>query len=144
MSEEITAITCIVGCYRVFLFLCRHLNSRYPWFPDVKALTLAILSKTNNADPLCPEYPLSQFVLQYPRLKMGIDLLSSVVELYQWLHTELTYVVTYDDAAAITLGRLAKVTTKYLPDHNVAHYDKLKSKFNHLLVMCIALLLSFI
>ena len=112
----------------------------------MKALTLAVLSKINNADPSCPEYPLSQFVLQYPRLKMGIDLLPSVVELYQWLHTELTYVVTYDDAAAITLGRLAKVTTKYLPDQNVAHYEKLKSKFNrnHVLIMCIALIFSFL
>lgn len=59
---------------------------------------------------------------------MGIDLLPSVVELYQWLHTELTYAVTYDDAAAITLGHLAKVAAKHLSDHNAAHYGKLKSK----------------
>ena len=114
-------------CFVFFSFL-RHLNSRYPWFPDVKALTLGVLSNTNSADPSCPEYPISQFVLQYPRLKLGIDLLPGVVELYQWLHTELTYAVTYDDAAAITLGRLAKVTTKYIPHHDMAHYDKLKSK----------------
>ena len=94
----------------------------------MKALTLGILSKTNSADPRCPDYPLSQFVLQYPRLRLGIDLLPDVVELYQWLHTELTYAVTYDDAAAITLGRLVKVTTKYIPHHDMAHYDKLKSK----------------
>ena len=109
----------------------RHLNSRYPWFPDVKALTLRVLSNTSSADPSCPEYPLCQFVLQYPRLRLGVDLLPDVVELYQYLHTELTYAVTYDEAAAITLGRLAKVTPKYIPHHDTAHYDKLKSKYSH-------------
>ena len=59
-----------------------------------------------------------------------MDLLPDVVELYQYLHTELTYAVTYDEAAAITLGRLAKVTPKYISHHDTAHYDKLKSKYS--------------
>lgn len=59
---------------------------------------------------------------------MGIDLLPSVVELYQWLHTELTYAVTYEDAATITLGRLAKVASKHLSDHSAANHEMLKSK----------------
>lgn len=107
-------------------FPCRHLSSRYPWFPDVNALTVAVLSRTDVSDPSSPVYPLSQFVLQYPRLKMGIDLLPSIVELYQWLHTELTYAVTYDEAASITLGHLAKVAAKYLSYFSAASYEKLK------------------
>lgn len=59
---------------------------------------------------------------------MGIELLPSVVELYQWLHTELTYAATYDEAASITLGRLAKVATKHLSCLNAASYEKLKCK----------------
>ena len=59
---------------------------------------------------------------------MGIDLLPSIVELYQWLHTELTYAVTYDDAASITLERVSKVAAKHLSDHSTANYDKFKSK----------------
>lgn len=89
---------------------------------------MAVLSKTDIANPANPIYPLSQFVLQFPRLKMGIDLLPSAVELYQWLHTELTYAVTYDDAATITLGRLAKVSVKHLSDHSATFYDQLKGK----------------
>ena len=59
---------------------------------------------------------------------MGIDLLPSVVELYQWLHTELTYAVTYDEAASITLGHLAKVAAKHLTYFSAASYEKLKRK----------------
>ena len=89
---------------------------------------MALLSKTDLANPESPIYPLSQFVLQYPRLKMGIDLLPSAVELYQWLHTELTYAVTYDEAATITLGRLAKVSIRHLSDDTAMFYENFKSK----------------
>lgn len=112
------------------------MNCRYPWFPDINALSVAVLSRTDTADPASVMYPLSQYVLQYPRLKMGIDLLPSVVELYQWLHTELTYAITYNEAAAISLGRLAKVTAKHHSPHVPAMCDQLKCKICFVLRIC--------
>ena len=39
-------------------------------------------------------YVLSKFALTYPRLKAGGALLPDLIEFYQWIHTELAYLVT--------------------------------------------------
>ena len=91
----------------------RNMNLRYPWFPSEQSLSMAILSNSSVADPSGELYPLSKFVLEYPRLKGGMELLPGIVELYQYLHTELTYAITYKEVTTITLKRLAKVISKH-------------------------------
>ena len=92
-----------------------------------------ILSQEDLSDPSANHlYPLSCFVLEYTHLRIGGDLLPGIVELYQWLNTELAYAMTYEDATTITLGRLAKVLAKHSSpgsDHK-AHYEKLKCKWS--------------
>ena len=39
-------------------------------------------------------YVLSKFALTYPHLKAGGALLPDLIEFYQWIHTELAYLVT--------------------------------------------------
>ena len=99
--------------------------------PTEQTLTHSILSQVNLGDPKTNDlYPLSCFVVEYPRLRIAGDLLPGIVELYQWLHTELAYAVTYEEATTITLGRLAKVLAKHSSTgwDRKAHYEKLKCK----------------
>ncbi len=112
------------------MFWCRNMNLRYPWFPSEQSLTMAILSNSSVADPSGELYPLSRFVLEYPRLKGGMELLPGIVELYQYLHTELTYAVTHKEVTTITLKRLAKVISKHfvISGDRKAHYEKLKGE----------------
>jgi len=99
--------------------------------PTEQTLTHSILSQVNLGDPRTNDlYPLSCFVVEYPRLKIAGELLPGIVELYQWLHTELAYAVSYEEATTITLGRLAKVLAKHSSARwdRKAHYEKLKCK----------------
>ena len=106
------------------------MNVRYPWFPSEQALAMTILSNANMADPGEELYPLSKFVLEYPRLKGGMELLPGIVELYQYLHTEFTYAITYKEATSINLKRLCTVIAKHFvtSGDRKAHYEKLKRK----------------
>lgn len=107
----------------------RNMNIRYPWFPSEQTLAMAVLSNANMADPTGDLYPLSKFVLEYPRLKGGMELLPGIVELYQYLHSEFTYAITYKEATSITLKRLGKVIAKhFVAGDRKAHYEKLKGK----------------
>ena len=90
---------------------------------------MAVLSNANMADPLGDLYPLSKFVLEYPRLKGGMELLPGIVELYQYLHTEFTYATTYKEATSINLKRLGKVIAKHFVAGGCkAPYEKFKGK----------------
>ena len=78
-------------------------------------------------------FALSQFVLEYNCLKLGSDLLHGILELYQWLHNELAYAVTYEDATKITLGRLAKVVSKRMSGKSghTTNYESFKGKIDY-------------
>ena len=59
-----------------------------------------------------------------------MELLPGIVELYQYLHTEFTYAITYKEATTISLKRLAKVIAKHFvtSGDRKAHYEKLKGE----------------
>ena len=79
-------------------------------------------------------FGLCQFVLEFNRLKLGSDLLPGILELYQWLHNELAYAVTYEDATKITLGRLAKVVSKRMSGKSGHHtnYESFKGEIDYI------------
>ena len=61
-----------------------------------------------------PHYVLSKFALVYPRLKAGGALLPDLIEFYQWIHTELAYLVTYNYAQNHDLEEvITKADQKY-------------------------------
>ena len=57
-------------------------------------------------------YALHQFTLEQRRLQVGGALLSDLVEFYQWIHTQLSHLVTYQRAKQITVGNVINLTAK--------------------------------
>ena len=57
-------------------------------------------------------YALHQFTLEQRRLQVGGALLSDLVEFYQWIHTQLSHLVTYQRAKQITVGNVISLTAK--------------------------------
>ena len=57
-------------------------------------------------------------------------LLPDLVEFYQWLHTALAHIVTYEQATTLPIGRVVNLAAKHYPrkmgDHLVALYERLK------------------
>lgn len=107
-------------CILIVLSYClySHLGAYYPSFTNEDALLQALLSNTDIGDYLSStEHLLSQLVLQRCLLEMGGVLLTDLVELYQWLHQELAYVVTRSDAETIPISRAVRVLAKsYSPE----------------------------
>ena len=75
---------------------------------DDLAYGLYATSNTPNEDLKL----LYQFVVEYPRLHMGSSLLIDLIQLYQWLHTELANALTVETASKLTLSKLRKQLTK--------------------------------
>ena len=61
------------------------------------------------------------FVNHYPFLQAGGALLPSLIEFYQWIHTDLSYIITkkqanemtVDDAVELAAGKYSKELEKY-------------------------------
>ena len=86
-----------------------------------------MLSSVNASDVKNPQYVLSKFALAYPRLKAGGALLPDLIEFYQWIHTELAYLVTYNYAQNNTLEDvITKADKKYEGLDLCQLYDRVK------------------
>lgn len=57
-------------------------------------------------------FVLHQFTLEKERLQLGGALLPDLVELYQWIHTHLSHLVTYERAKKITIGNVISLSAK--------------------------------
>ena len=114
--------------YRVDLLCYRSLEHHYPYFPSEKDFTHSVLScsdiEQNNIAVLSP------FALEWRRLKAGGELLPDLVELYQWLHTNLAHVVSYEMACKVKIKSVIdRAVRKYTPeegDHLLKLFDKVK------------------
>ena len=122
-----------------YLFYFRTLEARYPCFTTENALLQALLSNASIGDHIASsEHLLAQLALLRHQLELGGLLLPDLVELYQWIHQELSHVVTRSDAETIPLSRAVQVLAKsYSPEegerlHNL--YKKLRGTFILVLV----------
>jgi len=71
------------------------LGTHFPHFPTEEEFSQSMLASANVSDVTHNKfYVLSKFALTYPRLKAGGALLPDLIEFYQWIHTELAYLVT--------------------------------------------------
>ena len=72
------------------------------------------LVAAREACNLNPSYlfALQHFTLEHNRLQVGGALLPDLVEFYQWIHTHLSHLVTYEYAEEITIGNLIKLSAK--------------------------------
>lgn len=72
-------------------------------------------------------YILSQFALEYPRLKAAGALLPDLVEFYRWLHNELAYLVTQEYAEKHSIGEvITKANKKYAGLNLEKLYERVK------------------
>ena len=116
-------------CTKLISLSCyRSLEHHYPYFPSEKDFTHNVLSCTdieqNNIALL------TSFALEWHRLQTGGELLPHLVELYQWLHTNLAYIVSYEMACKVKIKSVIdRAVRKYTPkegDHLRQLFDKVK------------------
>ena len=88
----------------------------------------ALLSSTNIGNPTQNElYVLSQFALEYPRLQAGGVLLPDLIALYQWIHSELAFLVTRNYAENNTIEEVLTKADKRFTGLNITDlYERVK------------------
>ena len=103
------------------------LETHFPHFATEEEFLQTMLSSVNASDVKNPHYVLSKFALVYPRLKAGGALLPDLIEFYQWIHTKLAYLVTYNYAQNHGLEEvITKADKKYEGLDLCQLYDRVK------------------
>jgi len=77
-------------------------------------------------------FVLHRFTLEHERLQVGGALLPDLIEFYQWIHTHLSHLVTYELSGDITIGNLIKLSAKRysqdICDHLTHLFDRIIGK----------------
>lgn len=72
--------------------------------------------------------------MEWPRLQRGGILLPDLVEFYQWLHTNIAHLITYDRASTLTIGHVVTLavqnSSKEFGQHLCALYKRVKENYN--------------
>ena len=72
----------------------------YPFFPS----ELDLLGYFGSDEHLEEKYPvLYRFCKDYQKLQVGSEILSDLVEFYQWLHRDMNETLSYEDALSTTV-----------------------------------------
>ncbi len=126
---------CPKQCFMLFtLYLYSCLEVHYPHFPTMDEFSQTMLSSVDIGDASKNEfYVLSKFVLEYPRLKAAGALLPDLLEFYQWIHSELAYLVTRKYAEKESIGTvITKAEEKYAGIDLNKLYEKVKGTITFL------------
>ena len=110
---------------------CSALGTHYPHFPMEEELSRSILASANVSDFTRNHfYVVSKFALMYPRLKAGGALLPDLIEFYQWIHTELAYMVTKNYAQRHGFEEvITKADQKYERHYFSKLYERVKGVY---------------
>lgn len=113
--------------------LYSRLDAHYPHFLSQEELTHCILSAENLQQN--PELRfLSRFAMEWSCLQVGGVLLLDLVELYQWLHTDIAHLLTRNEASTISIGEVITRVEKNLKgDSGQAirdRYERVKKNYN--------------
>ena len=77
---------------------------------------------------------LSLFTLDWQYLEVGGSLLPSLVEFYQWLHSDLAYLLTRQRASSLTIGQVVELAEGNLEEKLGKHirklYEEVKADYN--------------
>lgn len=72
--------------------------------------------------------------MEWPCLRIGGALLPDLVKFYQWLHTDIAPLLTYDQASTMTIGKvIARVETNVKKEEGVLIrelYERVKKNYN--------------
>ena len=73
-------------------------------------------------------YVLYQFLLKRPLLNAGGKLLPALVDFYQWLHNEIAYTITLEDACKINVETvLSTFLNRHLPEQRDNRLNQFKA-----------------
>lgn len=87
---------------------------------------LTVLFSRNLYNKKCPLYVLYQFLLRRPTLNIGAHLLPSLIDLYNWIHSKVSYRVTAEVAKETSTRRvLTSVLQQHFPDQEKKRLDQL-------------------
>lgn len=105
----------------------------YPIFPSEKDLIHAILGEGEQQDGAELQW-LSEFAMKQERLQVGGDLLPDLVEFYTWIHTNLSHLLTVEQASTYTIGRVITLAETNMSKDSGRHirdlYESVKKKYN--------------
>ena len=73
-------------------------------------------------------FVLHTFKLEKTRLQVGGSLLPDLIELYQWIHTQLSYLVTDQRAKQINIGDIIRLSAKRYSKEYCNHLTDLFKK----------------
>jgi len=108
------------------MLLSRTLNQQYPHLATetdyMKSLVAA--REAHNLDDT-HLFALHLFTFEYERLQVGGALLPDLVEIYQWIHTHLSHLVTYEKAQQITIGKIISLSAKRYSQELCEHLTNL-------------------
>ena len=116
-----------------FLVVHRRLEVQYPHFPTEQEFTHSILSvgdldQHSEGGKLCL---LAKFSMEWRRLQRGGMLLPDLVEFYQWLHTNLSHLITYKRASNLTIGHVIKLAKQNSSKDYGGHLWDLYKRVEH-------------
>ncbi len=106
----------------------------YPIFPSQKDLVHAVLGDGEQLGGGELGW-LSKFAMEQERLQAGGELLPDLVEFYTWIHTNLSHLLTIEQASTKCIGRVIAVAennnmSKESGRHIRALYEKVKKQYN--------------
>ena len=131
--SEIQVFIHICSCTICTIICPRTLNQQYPYLAT-KIMYNKNLVAAREAHKLNDTHlvVLHRFTWEYDKLLLGGALLPDLVEFYQWIHTHLSHLVTYERALNITIGDVIRLSAKrYSPklhEHLTSLYHNFSSK----------------
>ena len=112
---------------------CRILEQHYPHPATEKDFMKSLVDTTeaNNCNST-HLLVLRQFTFEWKKLQIGGMLLPDLVEFYQWIHTELSHLVTFQRAEEISIGKIISLSAKRYSQDCFSHltdlFKRVKSK----------------
>ena len=104
---------------------CRDLKSVYPFPPTLQDFSHYVQEHCLSKQKRGPHELLVRFINRYPRLQAGGALLPSLIEFYQWIHTDLSYVITKKQAIEMTIYDAVDLAAGKYSKELEKHYTKL-------------------
>ncbi len=119
----------------IIIYATRKLQEVYPNFPSIQECTHSIIGigDLQQYSENREYWLLTKFAIKLPRLEKGGLLLPDLVELYRWIHTNLSNLITRDQASSFTMGHvIKKVKENSAPSGEYLRelYDRVKSNYN--------------
>lgn len=104
----------------------------FPTFPSEEDLIHAILGEGKQDGgglELLPE-----FAMKYKCLQLGTKLLPDLVEFYTWIHTNLSHLLTAEQASNNPISRIVNLAEKNMNKRSARHirdlYERVKNQYN--------------